>query len=566
MSVENPAGRPQQDSTNTDTRNADLDTTLLTKGNDSDSGQGSSEKKGMVDKFLSGVEFLGNKLPEPFTLFLILFLLTGVASSIMAYLDVSIEVPGSEETLKVKGLFTGEGITWLTTNLGANYIGFPPLVTVLPILLAVGVAERSGMLSAVIRKLFGSAKRWALPYAVGLIGVTASIMADSAFVVVPPLAAMVFKVAGRHPVAGLIGGFAAVGAGYSTALVPTSLDALFAGITNAVMDTLPGMDFISVNAVSNYFFNIASSIVLGILAGFITDKIIEPRMWRQKVPTEEQIDESEAKGRGDRDSEGNELKATLSAVEMRGMVVSLIAMVILTAVIFVSVLPESSPFRNEGGGFLPKSPLLDSIVFIVFAYFLVMGVSYGVVVGTVKSIKDLVDMMGGALKDMMGFLILAFILGQFVALFAWSGIGTWTAVKGAAFLETIGLNGFAAILAFIILASCLNLLIISGSAMWTLMAAVFVPMLALLGYEPAFVQAAFRVGDSATQIITPLNPYMIVMLGLLQRYEPQAGLGTLMSRLIPYVIPFFTAWAILLAIWFYADLPLGPGNSIMIEG
>lgn len=566
MSVENPAGRPQQDSTNTDTRNADLDTTLLTKGNDSDSGQGSSEKKGMVDKFLSGVEFLGNRLPEPFTLFLILFLLTGVASSIMAYLDVSIEVPGSEETLKVKGLFTGEGITWLTTNLGANYIGFPPLVTVLPILLAVGVAERSGMLSAVIRKLFGSAKKWALPYAVGLIGVTASIMADSAFVVVPPLAAMVFKVAGRHPVAGLIGGFAAVGAGYSTALVPTSLDALFAGITNAVMDTLPGMDFISVNAVSNYFFNIASSIVLGILAGFITDKIIEPRMWRQKVPTEEQIDESEAKGRGDRDSEGNELKATLSAVEMRGMVVSLIAMVILTAVSFVSVLPESSPFRNEGGGFLPKSPLLDSIVFIVFAYFLVMGVSYGVVVGTVKSIKDLVDMMGGALKDMMGFLILAFILGQFVALFAWSGIGTWTAVKGAAFLETIGLNGFAAILAFIILASCLNLLIISGSAMWTLMAAVFVPMFALLGYEPAFVQAAFRVGDSATQIITPLNPYMIVMLGLLQRYEPQAGLGTLMSRLIPYVIPFFTAWAILLAIWFYADLPLGPGNSIMIEG
>ncbi|MER0071704.1 AbgT family transporter, partial [Corynebacterium sp. KPL2850] len=562
MSAENPGGKPQQYSTNTGAGNAAPDTTLLTKGHDSNSGQGNSEKKGVLDKFLSGVEFLGNKLPEPFTLFLILFLLTGVASSIMAYLDVSVEVPGSEETLKVKGLFTGEGITWLTTNLGANYIGFPPLVTVLPILLAVGVAERSGMLSAVIRKLFGSAKKWALPYAVGLIGVTASIMADSAFVVVPPLAAMVFKVAGRHPVAGLIGGFAAVGAGYSTALVPTSLDALFAGITNAVMDTLPGMDFISVNAVSNYFFNIASSIVLGILAGFITDKIIEPRMWRQNVPTEEQVDESEAKGRGDRDSEGNELKATLSAVEMRGMVVSLIAMATLTAVIFASVLPESSPFRNEGGGFLPKSPLLDSIVFIVFAYFLVMGVSYGVVVGTVKSIKDLVDMMGGALKDMMGFLILAFILGQFVALFAWSGIGTWTAVKGAAFLENIGLNGFAAILAFIILASCLNLLIISGSAMWTLMTAVFVPMFALLGYEPAFVQAAFRVGDSATQIITPLNPYMIVMLGLLQRYEPQAGLGTLMSRLIPYVIPFFTAWAILLAIWFYADLPLGPGNSI----
>ena len=162
--------------------------------------------------------------------------------------------------------------------------------------------------------------------------------------------------------------------------------------------------------------------------------------------------------------------------------------------------------------------------------------------------------------------MLAFILGQFIALFSWTGIGTYTAVKGAAFLEQIGLTGFPAILAFAVLASLLNLLIISGSSMWTLMAAVFVPMFALLGYEPAFIQAAFRVGDSATQIITPLNPYLIVMLGLLQRYEPRAGIGTLMSRLIPFVIPFWLAWAVLLGIWFYADLPLGPGNNIMIGG
>ncbi len=527
---------------------------------------GSSPSKGggLLDRFLDGIEYVGNKLPPPFTIFLALFLITAVSSTVMAYLGVEVSVPGSDEVLKVKGLFTAEGLAWLTTTLGENYIGFPPLVTVLPILLAVGVAERSGMLAALIRKLFGSARPWLLPYAVGVIGVTASVMADAAFVIVPPLAAMVFKAAGRHPVAGLIGGFAAVGAGYSTALVPTSLDALFAGITTAVMDTLPGIGFAPVNAMSNYYFNVASSLVLGLLAGVIIDKLIEPRMWNQQVPTEEHIDPEDAAERGDRDENGEALTAELRPEELKGLIWSGVAAVALTVVILAAVLLPGSPWRNETGGFLPESPLLDSIVFIVFAYFLVLGVVYGVVVGTVKSIGDTVSMMVGALRDMLDFLILAFILGQFVALFAWTGIGTFTAVKGAAFLESIGLTGFAAIFAFIALASVLNLLIISGSSMWTLMAAVFVPMFALIGYEPAFVQAAFRVGDSATQIITPLNPYMIVMLGFLQRYEKDAGLGTLMSRLMPFVVPFFVAWAILLAVWFYADLPLGPGNEVMI--
>lgn len=513
------------------------------------------------DKFLNGVETLGNKLPTPFTLFLILFLITALASSIMAWMNVSVIVPGSDEELFVKGLFTGEGLTWLTTNLGANYIGFPPLLTVLPILLAVGVAERSGMLAALIRKLFGSAKKIVLPYAVGVIGVTASIMADAAFVVVPPLAAMVFKAAGRHPVAGLLGSFAAVGAGYSTAIVPTSLDALFAGITNAVMETLPGIATTEVNPVFNYYFNIASSIVLGLLCGFLIDKVLEPRMWRQKIATEyaESIEPTSA-------ADDEEISATLTAQENRALTISMWTTLATAIIVLVVVLIPGSPWRNEDGGFLPTSPLLSSVVFIVFLFFMVMGLAYGMVVGTIKNMDDVVNMMGEAIKDMIGFLVLAFILGQFVALFNWTGIGTWTAVQGAAGLEAIGLTGFPAIIAFIILASCLNLLIISGSAMWTLMAAVFVPMFALLGYEPSFIQAAFRVGDSATQVITPLNPYMIVILGLLRRYEPDAGLGTLMSRLIPFVIPFWLAWATLLAIWFYADLPLGPGSAIFLEG
>ncbi len=518
------------------------------------------QKKTAMDRLLGTIESVGNKLPEPFTLFLILFLITAVISTVMAYFGAEVAVPGEDESVKIKGFFTGEGLAWFTTTLGQNYLGFPPLVTVLPIMLAVGVSERSGMLSALIRKLFGSANRSVLPYAVGIIGVTGSIMADAAFVVIPPLAAMVFKAAGRHPVAGLLGGFAAVGAGYSTALVPTSLDALFAGITNAVMETLPSMDATEVNPVSNYYFNIAASIILGLACGFIIDKILEPRMHKLDVPQEMVEGDDDM----NRDADGNEISVELTKPERRGLMWAGVATLIVTAIILFAVLIPDSPWRNEEGGFLPKSPLLQSIVFIVFTYFMVLGIVYGKVAGTVKNIKDIVDMMTKAMGDMLGFLVLAFILGQFISLFSWSGIGTFSAVKGAEMLEAAGITGFAAILAFIILASCLNLLVISGSAMWTLMAAVFVPMFALIGFEPAFTQAAFRVGDSATQIITPLNPYIIVILTLLRRYEPNAGLGTLMSRLIVFVVPFWVSWAALLFIWYIFDLPLGPGASIFL--
>ncbi|WP_434590287.1 AbgT family transporter [Brevibacterium sp. 1718] len=542
-------------------------------------------KVGFGQRTLDWIERIGNKLPEPFTLFLGLFIITGLVSTAMAMAEVTVAIPGGDETIAIKGLFTGEGLSWLTTTMGENYIGFPPLATVLPILLAVGVAEKSGMLAAAVRIAFGKSPKWLLPYAVGFVGVVGSIMADSAFVIIPPLAALVFKAAGRHPMAGLIGGFAATGAGYSTSIVPTSLDALFAGITTSVMETLPNTDYTAVNPVSNYYFNIASSIVLAIIAGFIIDRLIEPNMVRKGVPREYanastsglareyQAPDSPygdasatsdgSSGSSDGDS-STEIKAELEPEEKKGLIWSVVSGLVLTAVFLFAFLLPSSPWRNEDGGFLPESPLLSSIVFIVFAYFMLMGVVYGIVVHTVRSMNDLVKMMSQSIIDMMSFLILAFILGQFIALFNWTGIGSWIAVAGASGLEAIGLTGFAAVIGFMLLASVLNLFIVSGSSMWTLMAAVFVPLFALLGYEPAFIQAGFRVGDSATQVITPLNPYMIVLLGLVRRYEPNAGLGTVISRMFPFVIPFWLAWAVLLGIWFLFDLPLGPGNGIRL--
>ena len=515
-------------------------------------------RSSLTDRLLAGVERVGNRLPDPFILFLLLFGIVAVASTAMAWANVSVTVPGSDEATRIRGLFTAEGMSWLTTTLGENYLGFPPLATVLPILLAVGVAEKSGLLAALIRRAFGAAPRWALPYAVGLVGVAGSIMADAAFVVIPPLAALVFKAAGRHPVAGLLGGFAAAGAGYSTSMLVTSLDALFAGITTAVTGSLPNPGA-PVNPLSNYFFNVASSAVLILAAGFLIDKVLEPRLVKQSVPRSEAEDEDAP------DAAPEVLDPNLTGVERRGLRRALLLGALVAAVIAAAALVPNSPWRNEEGGFLPSSPLLSSIVFIVFVMFVIPGLVYGRVTGTMPRAKDIPRVMGQSIKEMSGFLVLAFVLGQFIALFNWSGIGNWIAVAGASGLESIGLTGYPAILAFIVLASLLNLFIISGSAMWTLMAAVFVPMFALLGYEPAFVQAAFRVGDSATQVLTPLNPYMIVLLTMLRRYEPSAGLGTVISRMLPFTVVFWIAWVAVLTVFYVFNLPLGPGNGIFIQ-
>lgn len=522
-----------------------------------------------IDKVLGGVERVGNKLPDPFILFLGLFLVVGVISTILKLAGAQVLIPGAEEPVVVKGLFTGQGLTWLTANIGQNFIGFPPLATVLTILLAVTVAERTGMLGAGVRLLLGSAPRWLLPYAVGLVGVTASVMADAAMIVIPPLAAMVFKAAGRHPVAGLVGGFAAAGAGYSTSPLVTSLDALFAGITNAVTVGLPNPGT-EVTPISNYYFNLASSLVLAVIAGYLIDKVVEPRLERAGVPRDQVEDDDTGLSSTDAETSAAltanaaPLRATLEPKEKRAFGISLAVTVGIALLMLAAVLIPSSPWRNEQGGFLPKSPLLDSVVFIVFVLFLVPGLVYGFLVGTLERAADVAKVMGQGIKDMSSFIVLAFMLGQFIALFNWSGVGSVLAVNGAEGLETIGLTGFPAILCFIVLCSLLNLFIVSGSSMWTLVGAVFVPMFALLGFEPGFIQGAFRVGDSATQVITPMNPYLFVFLMMLKRYEPQAGLGTVISRMLPFVVPFWVAWVLVLAVFYFLGLDMGPGVGIRI--
>ena len=475
----------------------------------------------------------------------------------------------------MRGLFTGEGLAWLTVNLGANFIGFPPLVTVVTILLAVTVAERTGLLAAAIRASLGSAPRWLLPYAVGFVGVNASVMADAAFIVVPPLAAMVFKAAGRHPIAGLVGGFAAVGAGYSTSMLVTSLDALFAGITSAVTAGLPDPGA-TVTPVSNLWFNIVSRRSCWRSSPAWSSTSSSSRAWSARTRRVDMVATTPTSRRSTtRRRTGTTWPPrcgprpptsppTSSPTRGAGLRVAGLVFLVLAVVVVAAVLPGGSPWRNEDGGFLPESPLLDSTVFIVFVLFLGPALAYGFVSGSLRQAADVPKVMGLGIKDMAAFIVLAFMLGQFIALFNWTNVGSALAVAGADGLESIGLTGYPAIIGFILLASVLNLFIVSGSSMWTLMGAVFVPLFALLGYEPGFVQAAFRVGDSATQVITPMNPYIWIFLVMLKRYEPEAGLGTVISRMLPFVVPFWISWVTVLSIFYFTGADVGPGVGIRI--
>jgi len=382
---------------------------------------------------------------------------------------------------------------------------------------------------------------------------------------------MVFRAAGRHPVAGLLGGFAAAGAGYSTNFLVTSLDALFAGITNATAAVLPDPGT-TVTPVSNLFFNIVSAAVLSVITGLVISRVLEPRLERLGVPRErqaEEVDEGVVGGAGDAAADTPvdvEEGQDLTPEERRACRHAGVGALVTAAVMLVAVLLPSSPWRGEGGGYLPESPLLDSVVFIVFTMFLVPGLVYGRSVGTLRTGADVPRFMVGAVRDLAPFVALAFVLGNFIALFTWSGVGTWLAVSGAEGLQAIGLTGYPVVLLFVLLASLLNLIIISGSSLWALMAAVFVPLFALLGFEPAFTQAAFRVGDSATQVLTPLNPYMIVLLTMLRRYEPQAGLGSIISRMLPFSVTFWLAWVAVLTLFYVTGTPLGPGAGIRLDG
>ncbi|MFJ5958106.1 AbgT family transporter [Paenarthrobacter sp. NPDC092416] len=508
---------------------------------------------GFGSRAIDAIERIGNKLPEPFALFLYLLLFVGVVSTVVSMFGVTTQVPGSDEVTPIKGLFTGEGIAWLMTTAVGNFIDFPPLGVVITLLLAVGVAERTGLLLTLVKSTLGRAPRWALPYVIALVAMCAHIMSDAAVLVIPPIAAMVFKAAGRNPIAGLLGSYALLAAAFSCTPFVTSTDALLAGISNAAAAPVADQ-VLTVTPVSNLTLNMVLSVVLVLAGGLLIDKVLEPRLNRKGIGT----------GNAALDDQPP-VSANVTAPERSALRWAGVALLIVVGGVLALALPEGAPLRNADGGFLPKSPLLSSVVFLVFLVLLVPSIVFGARIRKITGVQSVFEMMGQSIKDTVSFVVVAFVLAQFLALFTWSGLASWVAVNGAKALEEAHFTGFGAVIAFIVVVSLLNLLIMSGSSLWTLIAAVFIPMFALIGYEAGFIQAAFRVGDSATQVLTPLNPYLVVLLGFLRKYEPNAGIGSVISRMLPFTIVFWSLWVIVLTIFFFTGIGTGPGMGILTK-
>ncbi|WP_432511140.1 AbgT family transporter [Kineococcus sp. SYSU DK001] len=502
------------------------------------------------DRVLRGIERAGNALPHPFFLFCYLFAAIALVSSAMAWAGATVTVPGSDEVLPVQGFLSTDGVLWLLSSFATNFSSFPPFGTVLMMLMAVGVAERSGLLGAAVTAVFGRAPRRVVPYAVALVACQGHVMSDVATIVLPPLAALVFLKAGRHPVAGMIGTFACVVAGYSGGVLVGVLDTLLYGITVEAASVLPGADVSDLNVLMNIAFTATSGVVLGLLGGFLIDRVLEPRLGAFDA----------AASTAATDDLGS---LRLEPAQRRGLLATVAVLVVYLGGLALAWLWPGSPLQGEGGTLVP-SPLLSGVIPVIFGAFLLAGIVYGVVAGTLPGRDALPAVMAESVKTMAGYVVLIFVIAQAIALFSWSNLGSWLAVEGAALLESVGLTGFTAVVLFVLLVFTLNLVITSGSALWSLVAPVFVPAFMLLGYDPALTQAAFRIGDSASSPLSPLNPYLVILLTLVQRWEPGAKLGTVMSRMAVFVLPFLVVWLVVLGLFFAFDLPLGPGGPIRL--
>ena len=482
---------------------------------------------------LSAIERVGNKLPHPATIFVILCAIIVVVSAIMAKMGVSVTYTGldrstmeiKEMTASVVSLFTPEGIRYMFTSAVSNFTSFAPLGTVLVALLGVGVAEGTGLIGTLLTKLVTSTPKRLITVVVVFAGVMSSIASDAGYVVLVPLGAIVFLSFGRHPMAGLAAAFAGVSGGYSANLLAGPTDALLAGISTEGAKLFS--DSASVGAADNWYFIFVSTFVITIIGTIVTEKIVEPKLGEYK---------------------GDE-KATISEItpeQKRGLKFAGIAILIFLALISICLLPNGV-LRNPETNEILKSPFMDSIVLIISLLFFIPGVAYGVGCKTVRNDKDVISLMGKSMSTMGGYIVLVFFAAQFVQYFSYTNIG-----------------GIPLIVSFVLLTAFINLFMGSASAKWAIMAPVFIPMLMQLGNSPALVQMAYRIGDSTTNIISPLMSYFALVVAFAEKYDKKSGVGTLITTMVPYSIAFLIGWTILLIIWFIFNLPLGPGVGVMM--
>lgn len=496
-------------------------------------------KRSAVDRFLSVVERTGNALPHPVTLFFLFCVLILVASAIAAWLNLVVVHPTTGAEIRPLNLLSVEGLHRIMNEMVTNFTGFAPLGTVLVAMLGIGIAEGSGLIGSALKVLVTSAPKRMLTMVIVFAGVLSNAASEVGYVLLVPLSGLVFLAVGRHPLAGIAASFAGVSGGYSANLLLGTIDPLLAGLSTEAARIVDPTYL--VNPAANFYFMFGSTFLITALGTWITESIVIPRL-------------GPFHGKDDSDT-----LSDLKPAEKRGLWAALVVVLILAGILVMGLVPEQGFLRSLKDGSILHSPVLSGVVAVIFVAAALAGIVYGLVAGTFKSDGDVIKGMSKSMETMGSYMVLVFVAAQFVAFFKWSNLGLIFAVEGSILLKASGLGPIPLMLGFMMLTAVVNLAMGSASAKWAVMAPVFIPMFMLLGISPEVTQTAYRVGDSVTNIISPMMSYFPLIIAFIQKYDEKAGIGTVVSTMIPYSIIFGIGWAIFFSIWYLLGIPVGPG-------
>ncbi|MCI8510402.1 MAG: AbgT family transporter [Lachnospiraceae bacterium] len=501
-------------------------------------------KRSPLESFLHGVEVMGNKIPNPMLLFIYLCIAVIAVSAVCSIFHVSAINPVNDELVEVVNLFTKAGFVKMLTTFVTNFTGTSALGLTLTCMLGVGVAEASGLFHTALR---GLSRAKGSDFKVIAIFTFVCVMADctggAGFVVMPPLGALIWAAMGRNPMAGMLAAYASVAGAFASNLMITSMDVVNMGYTQAAAELL--LPEIELSPSMNWYFSVVSTIFLTIVSTWITVKIVEPRMGVYTGDYRERAEEP-------------------TGLDNKGLKAALISLLAYAAVIML--LCANGVLADETGSLLNSAaPLMKGMTVLIALMFAIPGIAFGYASGRFKKFDDVAAAMTQAMGSMANYIALFYFIAQFLKYFDWSNLGLILAIKGANALKASGLPIWVLLIIFVIMCCFLNLLIGSASTKWSILSSIFVPMFMLMGYSPALIQMAYRIGDAVTNPICPTFAYFGMLLALAQKYDKKAGFGTLMSNMMPYVIAYFIFMVAELLIWFFFNLPLGPNSYALFS-
>jgi len=497
--------------------------------------------KKIINRFINIVEKGGNSLPHPAALFGIIGLITLVISAIGSYLEWQGVNPANGETIKVLNLLSVEGLHRIMLEMVDNYTGFAPLGIVMVAMLGIGIAESSGLIKAAINALLIKAPRRWITFIIVFAGVMSNMASDLGYLLIIPLAGVIFHSLGRNPIAGMSAAFAGVSGGFSANLLIGTIDPLLAGLSTEAARIIDPNYYVMPTA--NYYFMATSTFLISIAGTWVTNAWVEPRL-----------------GKYTGDVEMEPIKPMLKE-EMKGLKWVLIILLGWMLIFAAGLIPDHGFLRGEDNSIL-HSPLLKGFIAVLFFVAATCGIVYGYITRTFKKHDDVINGMSSSFKGLVSFLVLVFFASQFVAWFKWSNLGLILAINGAGFLQSIDIGLIPLVILFVLFSGFINLFMGSASAKWAIMGPVFIPMFMLLGYSPELSQAVFRIGDSITNIISPMMSFFALIIVYYQKYDVKAGLGTLIGTMLPYSFVFFIFWTLLMIAWILIGLPLGPDAGL----